>query len=109
MTDQHLRNTNIRINYPCDKYKIYARSSYINNYSYKNINDWIWPSKNTGSVNYNLPKLDSGLGITVEISIIANDIPEIDKFDIFIKCPEGKFEKVTPLQYEQIGWAQSGN
>ena len=108
LTNQRVQNINIRINYPCNKYKLSARNDYIKNYSYtKNKYKWIYPSRNTGSVNYILPELDSGVGITVEIRIFAEDIPEMDKFDIFLKCPEGKFEKITPLQYKQIGWIPS--
>lgn len=108
LTDQTLQDINVGINYPCNKYKLYARSAYINNYNYiKDKNQWVYPTSNTGCVNYNISKLDSGFSITVELCLYSSDKPVIDDFDILIKCPEGKFEKVTPLQYKQVGWAQS--
>lgn len=108
LTDQILQDINVGINYPYNKYKLYARSACINNYNYiKNKNQWVYPARNTGCVNYNISKLDSGFSITVELCLFSSDKPVIDDFDILIKCPEGKFEKVTPLQYKQVGWAQS--
>ena len=76
LTDQTLQDINVRINYPCNKYKLSARSAYINNYNYsEDKNRWVYPTRNTGYVNYNITKLDSAVVLSLAVLTVL-PLPE---------------------------------
>lgn len=65
---------------------------------YKNI------IRDSGEASMILPTLVSGQGRKISISIQSASKPQFDDLEIFVRCEEGQFTRITPTQWTEIGW-----
>jgi len=78
----------------------FAATSVVPHGRWTNIRD---PSKQQA---LHLAPLESGKGKCFMIGITADGTPCVEDIVLSISSPEGKFDRITPVQWASIGWEQ---
>jgi len=67
-------------------------------------NTWTYIAHHGRPVVMLLPTLPSGTASFLQIGVVSSSRPSFDDIDITVMCAEGEFQRMTPTQWEQIGW-----
>jgi hypothetical protein len=51
-----------------------------------------------------IKEVPSGQARFVVVTVCTEDRPMLSDFDVQVRCNEGSFTKVTPIQWDRIGW-----
>lgn len=71
------------------------------------IGGWHVFDKSKGEAAFFVHQLVSGRAYELELAMFTEERPQEDQIFVTIKTPEGNFSKLTPLQWEAIGWIEN--